>query len=64
MVTPRKHELEFVAKSMGSNRLGVPPRGRKKNRWTITGPAITPRTTSSNDVRPNQLKLDLGLIKS
>ena len=41
---PRDPAFELVAKSMGSNRLGVQPRGKKKVSGGPTpGPAITPK---------------------
>ena len=41
---PRNPAFELVAKSMGSNRLGVQPRGKKKVSGGPTpGPAITPK---------------------
>jgi hypothetical protein len=41
---PRDFAFELVAKSMGSGRLGVQPRGKKKDKGGPTpGPAITPK---------------------
>jgi len=40
---PRNKAFELVAKSMGSGRLGVQPRGEKKDRGGPTpGPSMTP----------------------